>query len=55
VFDNDKQLDRFLQLKGGFENFHIDIEISVEDDRQENVLNHINDNFDEHEVELEIL
>jgi len=45
----------FLQLKGEFANLHIDIESSVEDDSQKNILSQINENSDEHETELKIL
>ena len=51
MFDNDKQLDAFLQLKGEFENLHIDIECSVEDDTQKIILSKINENYDEHEAQ----
>jgi len=52
---HDKQLDNFLQLKGEFENSHIDTKNSGDDDKKETVLNQISEDLDEHEAELEIL
>lgn len=55
MFENEKQLEFFLQLKVEFENLHIDIESSVEDNNQKTILNQNTENSDEHEVQLEVL
>lgn len=55
VFDNDKQLDYILQIKGEFENLHIDIENIVKDDGKQIVLDQTSENFDIDEIELEVL
>lgn len=53
--DHGKQLDRFLELKGEFENFHIDIENIVKDDGQQTILDQTSENVDIDEAKLEVL